>query len=227
MWSKIWKAAALPLILLAMVAALYAAWLLIDVPSEQQLMPIARGYFERYGLWTVFVAAILEGLVVIGWYFPGVFIIVFALLLSGHNISRLAEVVTSALLGLCVAYAINYLAGRFGWYRLLIAFGLKEPLEKARARLNKYGLPAVFTTYWQINLASVLSTAAGVLRFPFLRFVLLSCLAAALWLCFWTVVIVALGQGALALVSLRVIFVAILCWLVLRLLLQWRARKPL
>ena len=39
-----------------------------------------------------------------------------------------------------------------------------------KSGLPSYGLSAIFTTYWQANLASCISTAAGILQFPFGRF---------------------------------------------------------
>jgi membrane protein DedA with SNARE-associated domain len=98
------------------------------------------------------------------------------------------------------AYVTNFFAGKYGWYRLLLAFGLRGPLENAQRRLTKYGLSAIFMAYWQANLASCISTA-GILQFPPAGFVAYSLIAEALWVTFWATIIFFLGSAALALVG--------------------------
>jgi membrane protein DedA with SNARE-associated domain len=120
---------------------------------------------------------------------------------------------------------VNFLVGRHGWYRLLLAFGLKDSLDTAQQWLLKYGLSAIFTTYWQINLASLTSTAAGILRFPLVPFVLLSSGATLLWIAFWSTTIYFLGQAAMTLVGLRLALVMIASWIAVRLLMYARANR--
>src|SRR5687768_6751534 len=57
---------AIPIIFLFVFASLYFVWKLLDLPSEDVLLGIARSYFERYGLITVFIGAFIEGLLLIG-----------------------------------------------------------------------------------------------------------------------------------------------------------------
>ncbi len=165
---------------------------------------------------------LLEGLLLIGWYFPGTLIVIFAFVAAGPDAARLAELAAAAGLGLFAAYLTNFLAGKFGWYRLLLAFGLREPLENAQRRLTKYGLSAICTTYWQANLASCISTAAGILQFPFGRFAVLSFLAEAFWITFWATLIFFLGKAALSLAGFRMILFAILVWIAARLIWRWK-----
>ena len=222
MSRKLLKVIALPLVFLGIFVSLYLIWIVLELPPEKELVSIAKGYFDKYGLVTVFVSAIFEGLLLIGWYFPGTFVVVLALLLAGNNVLQVAEIAALAVAGLVVAYTVNYIVGKYGWYQLFIAFGLREPLEKAKLRLTKYGLSAIFTTYWQINLASLVSTAAGILQFSFFKFLTYSAVAAACWMTFWSSLIFVSGQAALALVNLRFIVLAIIGWIVLRLIFRKR-----
>jgi membrane protein DedA with SNARE-associated domain len=86
-------------------------------------------------------------------------------------------------------------------------------------------LSAIFTTYWQINLASLTSTAAGILRFPLVPFVIFSSSATVLWIGFWSTAIYFLGQAAMTLVGLRLALVVIALWISVRLLLYARANR--
>ena len=173
------------------------------------------------------VCAYLEALLVIGWYFPGTLVIIFALIVAATEPVRYAETVLVAGLGLYGGQVTNFFIGKFGWYRLLLAFGLREPLEKAKRRLSKYGLSAIFTTFWQANLASVISTAAGILQIPVGRFVVLALIAQTLWFSFWGALIYWLGPAALSLAGFRMILLLILIWIAARLIWRWRfERRP-
>jgi membrane protein DedA with SNARE-associated domain len=205
-----------PLTLFAVFLSLYLVWIFIDLPSQERLIEIAKGFFERYGLLTILVSAVLEGLLLIGWYVPGTLVIVLGLIMAGHDAMRVVEVWATTVVGLWIAYFTNYFVGKYGWYRLLLAFGLKEPLDNAQRRLNRYGLSAIFMTYWQINVASLISTAAGILHLPLASFALYTIPAAALWFGFWSALIFFLGQAALTLVGLRFVLSVIAAWIVLR-----------
>jgi membrane protein DedA with SNARE-associated domain len=216
---------AFPLAVLAVFGLLYAIWLVLDLPPEETLAQTAKTYLDRYGVVIVLFSAYLEGLLLIGWYFPGTLVIVLALILAAGEPARFVAIAAIGGAGLFGAYVTNFFAGKFGWYRLLLAFGLREPLENAQRRLGKYGLSAIFTTYWQANLASCISTAAGILQFSPSRFVVYSAIAEALWATFWASIIFFLGKSALALVGFRMILFLIMLWIAGRLIYRWKFEK--
>ena len=217
---------ALPLAILVAFLVLYAVWIALDLPPEETIIEIARGYLDRYGVVIVLIAAYLEGLLLIGWYFPGTLVIIFALIVAGQDVARVAQVAVLAGSGLVAAYVTNFFIGKYGWYRMLLAFGLREPLDKAKVRLTKYGLSAILTTYWQANLASVISTAAGILQFPASRFIAYSIAAEAFWVTFWSTLIFFLGRAALSLAGFRIILLMIVIWIALRLIFRRRGAAP-
>ena len=227
MLSRVLRIAALPLAVLAVFGLLYAIWLALDLPPEETILAIGKDYLDRYGLWVVLICAWIEALVVIGWYFPGTLVIIFAMIAALDEPVRYVETATLAAVGLYCGQVTNYIAGKYGWHRLLLAFGLREPLENAERRLTKYGLSAIFTTYWQANLASCVSTAAGILQFPARRFVALAFVAQVLWFGFWTTLIFLLGKAALSLAGFRMILVLILLWIAGRLIYRWKLEKKI
>jgi len=222
---RILKIIALPLAVLAVFGVLYAIWVALDLPPEATIIATARVYLDRYGVVIVLICAYVEGLLLIGWYFPGALVVIFALIVAGQDVARVAQVAALAGSGLCAAYVTNFFIGKYGWYRLLLAFGLREPLERAQQRLTKYGLSAIYTTYWQANVASVISTAAGILQFPVARFIAYSAAAEAFWITFWASLIYFLGPTALALAGFRMIFILILIWIAVRLIYRWKFAK--
>jgi membrane protein DedA with SNARE-associated domain len=219
------KIVAFPLAVLAVFGLLYAIWLALDLPPEATIIAIGKSYLDRHGLWIILVCGYVEALVVIGWYFPGTLVIIVAMIAAVTEPARYVETAAIGAFGLYCGQVTNFLAGRYGWYRLLLAFGLREPLEKAKQRLTRYGLSAIFTTYWQANLASCISTAAGILQFPARRFVVLAFLAQTLWSGFWATLIFLLGPAALSLAGFRMILLLILIWIAARLIYRWKFER--
>jgi membrane protein DedA with SNARE-associated domain len=211
--SELFKQLALPLFLLVFFGTLYCVWLALGLPPEETITPIARDYFERFGHATILISALVEGLFVIGWYFPGSTIIVACLVVATSSVSSFSLAALSAGIGLLTAYSANYAIGKFGWYRLLVKFGLESSITNARARLGKYGLAAILLTYWQFGLASAISTASGILQFPFIRFFLMSLVSVVLWTTFWSLIIYFLGAAAMQLVGFRFIIIIVLGWI--------------
>ena len=82
-----------------------------------------------------------------------------------------------------------------------------------------------FITFWQANLASCISTAAGILQFPARRFVVLAFIAQTLWFGFWAALIFLLGPAALSLAGFRMILLLILIWIAARLIYRWKFEK--
>ena len=72
---KALKKVALPLLLIGVILTLYLIWRILDFPPESELMAIAEDYYNRYGLLTVFFSAIVEGLILVGMYYPGSLVI--------------------------------------------------------------------------------------------------------------------------------------------------------
>jgi membrane protein DedA with SNARE-associated domain len=216
------KIIAFPLAVLAVFGLLYAVWRALDLPPEETMAAAAKSYLDRYGVVIVLVSAYLEGLLLIGWYFPGTLVIVLALIFAAPHPARFALVAATAGTGLLSAFVTNFFAGKYGWYRLLLAFGMREPVENAQRRLTRYGLSAIFTTYWQANLASCISTAAGILQFPPSRFLAYSLAAEAMWITFWASLIFFLGSAALTLVGFRMVLFLIMLWIAVRLIYRWK-----
>lgn len=212
--SEILKVIALPFLLIVIVLSLFFARDFFQFPSDEELRPIIRDLFGRYGLLIVFVSAIVEGLFVVGWYFPGTTIILFCLLFVSDKPFDVATIASTASAGLALAYIANYAVGKYGWYKLLSKFGFQNALERAKERLHAHGTSAIVVSYWQFSLASLISTAAGILQMPLSIFCLVSTLAAFFWVCLWSALIFALGSAAMTLVGLPFILIVLLTWIV-------------
>ena len=221
--SKIdFKKAFLPLSILGVFMLVYIAWRFFGLPPQEELIEIAKTYFDKYGLAILLVSSLIEGTVLVGWYYPGSLVIFLGVILAGKDIEAVVEAVATITVGLFFAYIVNFLLGKYGWYRLLLKFGLKEALEDAKARVTKHGLVAIFMSYWQPNLAALVATSAGILDFSFTKFLVYSLVAAVIWNTFWGVLVYFIGEEALNLVGLRFVFLAIFLWIAYRI---WNGKK--
>ncbi len=209
------KLIAIPLILIAIVISLFFARHVFRFPTDEELRPIIRGLFEGYGLLIVLASALIEGLFAIGWYFPGTTVILFCLLFAGDSPVDVLTIAGTASLGVSIAHVANYTIGRYGWYRLLAKLGFGNALERAKDRLQSHGASAIVMSYWQFSLASLTSTAAGILQMSATRFIVISTLATFFWVGFWSTLIFSLGTTAMTLVGLPFILVILLIWIVL------------
>lgn len=210
----------LPMIFLAVFLSLWAVWKILNLPSEDELIKITKRYFDLYGYWTVFISAIIEGVLLAGWYYPGSLVIFLGVVFADRNTPEVIWIVTLATAGLFLAYLFNYALGKYGWYKLLLNSGLKELIDNARTRLTKYGLSGIFLSYWQPNLAALTSTAAGILHFSFKKFMLYSVVAVTLWNIFWGALVYFLGEMALTIVGIRFVIGFITVWVAYRLTLK-------
>ncbi len=219
--SLIW----LPLFAFAALGSFYLVWSLFDLPPREEFIEIARVYFERYGIMTIFISAILEGILLAGWYFPGSFVIVLGVFLAGNDVEQVVEVALATTAGFLISYTFNFYVGKHGWYRLLTAFGFREPLERAQGQLTKYGPRAIFFTYWHPNLAALTSTAAGILQMPYKTFIAYSLAATVVWNTFWTIIGYVLGATALTVIKPQFVVAFIALWIAAIFLFQLK-KKP-
>lgn len=219
------KTLALPFTFLGIVLSLYLLSKLLHLPPRAELIELARTYFATYGLIVVFVSAIIEGLLFAGWYYPGSLVIFLGVVFVGKDVPRTVEVVAVVTLGLLIAYGTDFLLGKYGWYRVLLAFGIKEPLENAQRRLTQHGLSGIFLSYWQPNLAALTATAAGVLHVPYRTFFVQSLIAVIVWDIFWGTLVYLLGETALSLIGLQFVFIVLGLWIVFRLLQRMRRKE--
>lgn len=211
------KQIAIPLLLLAFALTSMVVWKILNLPSEGQLVQMAKTYFDKYGLITLLISSIVEGLLLIGWYYPGSLVIFLGVIFAGKNVGNVAEAVAVITVGMIIAYVINFFLGKYGWYRLLLTVGLKKSLASAQGRLAKHGLMAIFISFWHPNLAAITSTAAGILQFPFKKYFYYALPATILWNVFWGALVYFMGEASLALVGIRFIIIAIAVWILYKL----------
>lgn len=174
------KLLSVPLLCFVLFSSLFVVWEIADLPPAGELAAIFERWFDQYGLPVLFVSSILEGMLLIGSYFPGVFMIFLGVTIADSK-GEAAVIVAVVTVGLFIAHVLNYALGRYGWYRLFVRFGLKDAVESARERLVKRGPLAILSSYWLPSVGALTDTAAGIMHMPFKKFFLYSLASVTLW----------------------------------------------
>lgn len=213
------------LIFLAIISFLTILWSWLNLPNKNELLIILKDFFDKYGLIIVFLAAIVEGLFLVGWYVPGGTVMFIGVILAGKNIALVLLNGLIITIGLLLAYALNYLIGYYGWYKLLKKFGQGEQLDKYKIKIQKDLGTGLFLSYWHPNIAVWASTAAGILKINFKQFFWRSVFVLFIWNLLWGALVYILGEKALAIASFKFIFMIISIWILIKLLLGYKSSR--
>lgn len=223
------KLLSLPLLFVVLYVTLKIVWEVFDLPSAEVLAQQVRFLFDKYGTVTIFFGALIEGVLLVGGYFPGVFIIFIGVIIAS-SASQAAFFVTIGTLGLLAGHSINYLLGKYGWYRLLVKFGLKSSVEESKNNLLNKGPVAIFSTYWLPSLAALTDTAAGIIQMPFKKFITYSILSSVFWNSVVGIIVYTFNDFALSVASpggnnFRFVLLALAIWMLALLFTDYRKNK--
>jgi len=224
------KLLSLPLSLLAGFISLFIIWKVFELPPAEVIIKQINVLFDSYGLIIFFISAFIEGILFVGGYFPGVFII-FVSVISASSFPEALLRISISTIGLTFAHMTNYALGKYGWYRLLLKFGLKGPIEDAKIKILKRGSIAIFASYWLPSVATLTDTAAGILHMPFKKFIYSSVAASIFWNLLVGLIVYFVGEkilivatsGGITELLIQLSIVAI--WAIILLILDFKKRK--
>jgi len=191
------KLLSIPLLILVLYISLSLVWVIFRLPSAIELTDIVKDWFAIYGLPVLFISSILESMLLIGSYFPGVFVIFISVILA-RSPGEAIFMVCVATCGLLIGHIFSYLLGRYGWYKLLVKLGMKSSVEQAQTKLLKKGPTAIFSSYWLPSLGALTDTAAGIIGMPFKTFITYAVISAIFWDSLVGIIVYILGDKALA-----------------------------
>jgi membrane-associated protein len=216
---------ALPLALLLASLLISGLWHLFDMPEKEVFIDIVKNWFQKYGLIAVFLSALVEGVLLFGNYYPGGLVIFLGVISAEGNPKNTILVVLSVCIALFVAYFINYLLGKYGWYKLFAKFGMKQAIEKTKEKLEKHQFRVIIGSYWFPNLASITSTTAGVLKVPLRKFLIHSVIGVILWNSLWGILVASLGDKALNIINIKWVLIVVALWITIILVRKKIKRK--
>ena len=193
------------------------------IPDAETLLDFIKELYKTYGYYLVFFGALLEGMFLIGLYVPGSTTVLLGASLSKIGVVQYPVVLVLATLGLLISYSINYFLGKYGWHHVLARLGLNKGIDVAKDKLEKHQAKTIFLGYFHPGSASFLSTAAGILKIPFKKFLILSIFSQSLWAILWGSLAYFLGLPMVEFLLKYFVFVlpaVIVIWMVRKFLLR-------
>jgi membrane protein DedA with SNARE-associated domain len=212
--KNVFKVLIFPISLLILYFSLHTVWSLLDLPPENELIIIITDFINHYGLIVIFIAAIIEGFLLIGNYFPGGAVIFLGVITSIGDIPRAIIVVSVVCLSFFISYTINYFIGKYGWYKVFVKFGLQSSLDLMKIKLSKHIFSGIISSYWLPNLAAICSTTAGIIQVPLKKFLIQSTIGLVIWNIFWGVFAYTTGDLILK-IGFKDVLVIFLVWSIL------------
>lgn len=155
------------------------------IPDAQTLLSLISELYKNYGYYLIFFGALLEATFLISLYLPGSTVVLLGAALSRTGAIQFPIVLSLAMLGFVIGYTINYVLGKYGWYHILTRFGFKKGIDVAKSKLESHRNKTILIGYFHPSSASFLSTAAGILKMPFYKFLMLSITAQLFWGILW------------------------------------------
>lgn len=194
------------------------------IPTTEEIIRHFAALYSRFGYEIIFISAILEALVLINFVVPGLIAMAMGAIFARTGHIELTLVILTAALGLIIGYVIDFLLGSLGFGKFLKKIGGGWVLNKALGELNRFGTGGLIVGFAYPAVASFLSLASGATGMKFVNFLTLAILSCAFWIPLWGIIIYALGEIFLNIItrySMLVIAVIVASLLLFRL---WKMR---
>lgn len=209
------KFASVPLILLGILVVILFLYQFFDLPTYTEITTYAKEQLYLHGYWVVFIGALAEGILFFNWYIPGSVVVVMGGVFAQEIGLNIFNVVALIIFGFWLTTLFNYALGRYGWYRLLLKFGLRDAIEKTKKRVERHGLKIIFGTYFHPNVGALTATSAGILQLSFSRFVYYSTMALIAWNALWGAVAYYAGPPIVKYINYKNLILVLVVWLII------------
>lgn len=197
-------------------------------PSGQALVHQLASIYGKFGYEIIILGSLMEALVLVNFFTPGVAAVGLGVIFAKSGELDLTLVIIFAVLGSLVGFMLDFLLGRFGLGELIDRMGYGGIFNETKLKLEKFSLKTFSLAFMHPNLGALVSLAAGALRMDFRKFFLLAFLSTLSWYILWGLLIFALGQVFLIILTRYIFTIFILIgaiWLLVTIYGQTKERK--
>lgn len=183
----------LPLTLLAT----YLVFLIVArgvVPTSEELVNLFASFYARYGYEIIFISALLEGLVLVNLFVPGMLALALGAVFARSGETDLTLVILTASFGIVLGYIIDFLMGYFGFGDTLKKLGYESFLNTAKEKLKRFGNRGLIVGFFHSNVGSFLAFASGTMRLSFVNFIIVAISSTLVWASLWGIAAFYLGE---------------------------------
>lgn len=213
-----------PLILISLYIAV-VLFLRSIFPTGQALIDYFAGIYGRFGYEIVLIGSFLEALIIVNFFIPGVAAVGLGVIFARAGDLDLTLAIILAVIGALTGYVLNFILGRFGFGQILERLGYKDIIEKTKLEIEKSNLKAFSLGFIHPNIGALVSLSAGILKVDFKFFFILSILSTIVWYIIWGLLIFALGNVFLTILTKYVFILFLLVGAIWLLLNIYRNRK--
>jgi membrane protein DedA with SNARE-associated domain len=147
----------------------------------KQAVDIVSDLFVDYGYWVAFFGPLLENTLFIGAIIPGTLVMLFSGIAAENGLISFFPAVLLSIAGAIIGDTISYGIGRFGWQRFGPESRVGRWAEQMREPLLHHSLWLILSYHFAGYSRLVGPAAAGFLRMPLLRWMMLDYLGVVLW----------------------------------------------
>lgn len=186
--------------------------------TPEQIISHFASLYARYGYEIIFIGALLEALVVINFFVPGVTIVILGAVFARAGQVHLTYGILAAATGSILGFMIDYALGYFGFYHIINRLGYSSALSKAKNQLDRSAVRTFALGFIHPDIGSFIATAAGVIRMSFINFLVLTVFSTLAWMSLWGLLVFAFGRVFLTILTKYTLVLVILvfsAWILL------------
>lgn len=172
-----------------------------SLPTSQQIVENFASLYSRYGYEIIFIGAFLEALLLVNFVVPGALAVSLGAVFSRSGQVDLAWTILAAVLGAMLGFIIDFTLGYFGFGKLMEKLGFSKTISKIRSEIDNSWVRSFGLGFVHPNLGAFVSFAAGSLEMNFGHFIFLAALSTLSWYSFWGLLIFALGDIFLTVIT--------------------------
>lgn len=187
-------------------------WHSLGLPTFDDAMAYAKAMYQVHGYLVVFISALLEGTLFLNWYLPGSVVILTGAIFAIEGGQSIIITSLLVLIAFFLTTMLNYAMGRYGWYKLLLRFGLKNELDSAKRKLEKYGLIIIILSCVHPHSGSLVAASAGILQMKTKIFILYTFIAFAIWTVIWLTIAYTVGPQFVAMLDFKAVLIMVGFW---------------
>ncbi|MDO8639102.1 MAG: VTT domain-containing protein [Candidatus Daviesbacteria bacterium] len=151
------------------------------IPNTEEILEIFSSLYQKYGYEIIFVSAILEALVIVNLFVPGMMAIGLGAIFARTGQLDLTLVVLFGALGAIFGYIIDFWLGRFGFGDIFRRLGYGKILDQTKSKIVKLRSKGLILSFASPNVGGILTLAAGAAGMDFTKFFIVAGLATFFW----------------------------------------------
>lgn len=168
------------------------------LPTGEELVTLFREVYQSYGYQIIFLAALLESMILLNFLVPGSLALAMGAIFAKTGGLDLELVILTAATGAIIGYTVDYFLGRLGLDAVINKLGYKNTLKEIEQKINTKTLSLAFINP---TIASFFSLAAGIMKFSGVTFLLIATLATLIWFSLWGLLFYITGDVVIEIVT--------------------------